>query len=249
MNINKSLFFQVVIITIICNFYVEAEKRKPFSIPLPLITASFRDSLIEEVFVSFGDSHEGWAIAPGNDRYVKDDRKIRLDHTYLESVTQTRLLSNFEASLLNRVCESFSETLEIFERDLNSSRWGRCLYLDYWMPVFIRNFYYLFSVARNSNDLLPQVICVADSLYDTSPNSTISDMRIDYWRKNPDHVLKLRITVKELIFQIRLWQQKELANPNRDVLADHSKEFIRTLELFTRLYFNLPSSGKPALKQ
>lgn len=249
MDINKNGFFQVVILTIICNFYVEAEKRKAFSVPLPLLTASFRDGLIEEVFVSFEDSHEGWAITPGNDRYVKDDRKIRLDHTYRESVTQTRLLSNFEASLLNRVCESFSETLEIFERDLNSSKWGRCLYLDYWMPVFIRNFYYLFSVARNSNDLLPKVICVADSLYDTSPNSTISDIRIDYWRKNPDHVLKLRITVKELIFQIKSWQQKELANPQRDVLADHSKGFIQALELFTRFYFNLPSSGKPALKQ
>ncbi|NLL14602.1 MAG: hypothetical protein GX267_14450 [Fibrobacter sp.] len=249
MNINKYRFFQVAIITIICNFYVEAEKRKAFSVPLPLITASFRDDVIEEVFVSFGDSHEGWAIAPGNDRYVKDDRKLRLDHTYLESVTQTRLLSNFEASLLNKVCESFSETLEIFERDLNSSKWERCLYLDYWMPVFIKNFYYLFSVARNSNDLLPNVICVADSLYDTSPNSTISDKRIDYWRKHPDHVLKLRIAVKELIFQIKIWQQKELANPQRDVLADHSKGFIQALELFTRLYFNLPSSSKPASKQ
>ncbi len=242
MDINKNRFFRVLIITIICNFYTEAEKRKEFSIPLPLITASFRDSVTEEVFVSFGESHEIWVVAPGNDRYVKDDRKIRLDHTYLESVTQTKLLSNFEASLLNRVCKSFSETLEIFERDLNSSRWGRCLYLDYWMPVFIRNFYYLFSVARNSNDLLPKVICVADSLYDTSPNSTKSDIRIDYWRNNPDHVLKLRITVKELIFQIKLWQQKELANPNRDVLQDHSKEFIQTLELFTRLYFNLKTA-------
>lgn len=249
MNINKTVFFLVVFITIICNFIVKAEKPRAFSIPLPLITTSFRDSLVEEVFVSFGDSHEGWAIAPGNDRYVKDDRKIRLDHTYRESVTQTRLLSSFEASLLNRVCESFSETLEIFEKDLNSSRWGRCLYLDYWMPVFIRNFYYLFSVARNSNDLLPKVICVADSLYDTSPNSSISDMRIDFWRENPEHVLKLRIAIKELIYQIKLWQQKELANPQRDVLSDHSKGFIQALELFTRLYFNLPASDKSALKQ
>ncbi len=249
MNINKNGFFTIVIITIIFNFCVQAEKRKEFSVPLPLITASFRDGLIEEVFVSFEDSNEGWAIAPGNDRYVKDDRKIRLDHTYRESVTQTRLLSNFEASLLSRVCESFSKTLKIFEKDLNSSRWGRCLYLDYWMPVFIRNFYFLFSVARNSDNLLPEVICVADSLYDTSPNSTISDMRIDYWRKNPDHVLKLRIAAKELIFQIKAWQQKELANPQRDVLADHSKEFIQALELFTRLYFNLPASGIPAIKQ
>lgn len=249
MNINKNVFFLLILIkAIFCNVYAQTEKRKAFSVPLPIMTASFKDGLIDEVFVTFEDSHEGWAIAPGNDRYVKDTRKVRLDHIYRESVTQTRLLSNFEASLLNKVCESFRETLELFEKDLNSSRWDRCLYLDYWMPVFIRNFYYLFSVARNTDDMLPKVICVADSLFDTSPASSKSDMRIGLWRERPEHVLKMRITIKELIYHIELWQQKELANPQRDVLADHSRGFIQTLELFTRLYFNLPAPEKPSSK-
>lgn len=244
----KNITVCFLLLSIGIRVYAQTEKRKAYSVPLPFITASFRDGMIDEVFVSFKDSDEGWAIAPGNDRYVKDNRKVRLDHIYRESVLQTRLLSNFEASLLNKVCESFSETLKIFEKDLNNSRWDRLLYLDYWMPVFIKNFYYLFSVARNSDDLLPEVICVADSLFDTSPNSSKSDKRVLFWREHSEHILKLRITTKELIYQIEMWQQKELANSQRDILTDHSERFIQSLELFTRLYFNLPASGKPAIK-
>lgn len=219
----------------------EIQKRKSFSVPLAFITTSLNtDGTIDEVFVTFKESHEGWVIAPGNDRYVKDSRKFRMDHTYIESESQNWQLSTFEASLIDKVCTTFLETLKIFEKDLQNQKWDRCRYLDYWIPIFIRNFYFLLSAARNSDHMLPKVICISDSLFDKHSDSPKSDERIRKWQGNAEHILKLRITTKELIHQIEQWQAIELRKPDRDIFGDHSGKFIKDLELFTRLYFNLP---------
>lgn len=218
----------------------QPEKRKSFDVPLAMLSTTFsKEGLVEEVFVSFDSYSEGWAITPGNDRYIKDNRRERVEHIFREPVMQTTLLSSFEASILDKVCSSFRETLKIFEKDLKSARLDRCRYLDYWMPVFIKNFYYLYSAARNSDNVMLSVLSIPDSLFDTNPYSVKTDERIRKWYQDPEHVVKLRITTHELIYQIEQWQKKELTNPDRDVLMDYSKECMQTLELFTKLYFNL----------
>lgn len=58
--------------------------------------------------------------------------------------------------------------------------------------------------------------------------------------ENSDHVMKLRISAKELVFQIEQWQEKELDNPKRDAWEDNSRKFAEFYDLFIRLYFNLP---------
>ena len=225
-------------------FLVQADlgKRKAFSIPLAFMTHQLdADGNIIEVFVTFDNSPEGWAISPGDDRYVKDTRKLRMDHTYREMPRQEYLLSPFEADVLNRVCETLVETLEDFEKDLKNERWDKCLYLDSYFPVFMKNFYYLFCAARNSLQALPAITNIADTLFENSIQSEISDKRIDVWRGNPNHLMKLRIAAKELLYQTEIYRKKELANPKRDAWEDNSKPFIETYQLFVRLYFNLPA--------
>jgi hypothetical protein len=82
------------------------------------------------------------------------------------------------------------------------------------------------------------VTCIADSLYDRSPESPKSDKRITQWRETTDHVIKLRIAAKELIFQIKQWQKKELDNQKQTSWEDQSGDFVHAYEFFIRLYFN-----------
>lgn len=221
--------------------YCGTEKRSVFFVPLAILSTTLNsDGSIDEVFIKFEDSDEGWAISPKNDRYVKDNRKLRMDHIYRETESQAWLLSNFEASLISKVCESFIETLKILEKNIRDSRRDRCLYLDYWMPVFIKNLYYLYHAARDCNNLLPQVLCISDSLYETRIDSPKSDKRINSWYNNPDQLIKMRMAIKELIYETGQWQQKELMNPDRNIMTDNSKRFVQTLEFFTRLYFSIP---------
>lgn len=221
--------------------YSALEKRKKFTVPLAFLTTAFdANGKLQEVFVTFDSPHEGWAISPFEDRYVKDTRRLRLDHTFKELPTQAYQISPFEADVLNKVCESFENTLSIFEHDLRTEHWDRCLYLDAYFPEFFHGFYYLYSASKNSFSVLPNVAKINDSLFENSFHSMKSDLRISYWRNNPDHILKLRITSKELIYQIHQWRKKDLINPQRDAWEDNSKYFLETYVLFIKLYFNLP---------
>ncbi|NLP03659.1 MAG: hypothetical protein GX089_14285 [Fibrobacter sp.] len=232
------VFFVAAVISIT---WAELERRKEFDLHLPLISTTIKpNGEIDEVFVTYENSHEGWGISPGDDRYVKDNRKLRLDHTFREIPQQAYLLSPFEAELINRVAGDLKEVVTILERDLKGERWDRVLYLDAHLPHFLKNFYYLICSARCSYKALPVVTAIADSLFENSVTSKKSDIRIRKWRLIPGQIMKLRIAAKELAFQIEQWQKKELANPKRDAWEDSSKKFAESYELFVRLYFNLP---------
>jgi len=220
----------------------ELGKRKPYDLHLPFISTTFKaNGEIDEVFVSYENSDEGWAVSPGDDRYVKDNRKTRVDHTYKENPRQAYLISPFEAELINRVAENMKGAVAVFEKDLKGEKWDRILYLDAYLPEFLKNFYYLFCAARSSFSALPSVTAIADSLlYDRNAEPEKSDLRVQKWRANSDKIMKLRISAKEVTFQIEQWQQKELDNPKRDLWEDNSKKFADVYELFIRLYFNLP---------
>jgi hypothetical protein len=220
------------------------QKRRPFHIPLPLITLLFDgDNSFEEAFVTFGGSGEGWAIGTVTDRYVKDTKKERVDHFYREMVTGSYYLSPFEAGVLERVSKKFEETLIIYEKDLKNGNWDRLLYLDGYFPSYFRGFFYLYCAAHNSFSALPKVTRISDTLYEESINSYKTDQRVQIWQDNPEHVVKLRIATKELLYQMKEWRTKSLDVTELDLRHDKSKKFRETYELFIRLYFNLPPAS------
>ena len=220
----------------------EPEKRTSFSIPLANLSVSFNDQthIFEKVKVMFGDDDSYQAlIAPGADYEINITKDGRQKNIHDEAPDKAFMISDFEADVLNRVCKTFIQTLEIYEHDLQHEKWSRLLYLDSFFPRFLKGFYYLYCAARNSPYGLPKGICIPDSMYDISLTSPKSEQRIKLWRTQSDNILKLRIISKELIYQIKEWQDKELDNPKRNVEVNYGKKFEEAFTLFMKIYFNL----------
>ncbi len=216
------------------------EKREPFKVPLAILSVRFneRTNKLQEVFISYGNKDEGWAISPHNDRYIKSNDRRGVDHIYKEAPYQAYLLTDFEAYHLNKVCSSLIKTLSLFEKYLQAGEWGKLLYLDSYLPTFFKGFYYLILAARNNSDPLPPVVNVPDTLYENSFSSPLSDKRILHWRCTPDHIIKLRIVTREMIFQLKEWQKVELSTKKRDLRLIQSNKFKEIYTLFVRMYFN-----------
>lgn len=221
--------------------YQQLQRRKPFDIPLPQMTY-LTDSATSsfEIFVVFDGAREGWGISTGSDRYVKDTRKVRMDHTYRELPSQVTFISNFEAGVLAKVSERLAQTLILLEKDLKSKRWDKCLFLDAYLPNFLKRYHYLICAAEASPDALPRVTRINDTLFDCSENSLKSDQRIQIWRSDTSHCVKLRIASKELAYQLNKWKNNVLMNPDRDLWDNKTEDLFTVYELFVRLYFNLP---------
>lgn len=234
-------FIYVILLTVITTFaQQQVEKSRSFHVPLAIITTTFDgQKKLVEAFVTYEGLHEGWALSITDDRYVKDTRSERIDHTFKEISSQTPYLSPFEAKIVDGVCESFLKTLKIFEKDLQNKRWGRALYLDIYFPHFFTGFFYLIGAARASYSLVPAISCISDSLVDSSSQSFKSQTRINFWVAHEEHVVKLRIAAKELQYQIELWRKNELSNTERDAWKDYSGPCMKSYELFLKLYFNL----------
>jgi hypothetical protein len=226
----------------------QLQKRKPFNIPLPHMTYMYDSAKTSfEIFVAYEGSREGWGIGSGNDRYVKDTRKLRMDHTYRELPSQAMFISTFEAGVLADVCNRFSETLLMFEKDLKSKRWEKCLFLDAYLPNFLRRFSILMCAGLANRDALPLVTRIDDTLFECSEKSFKSDKRINIWRADSSHYMKLRIASKELAYQLNRWRTNVLLNTERDLWDNKSDDLISMYELFVRLYFNLPQKRSAGL--
>jgi len=218
------------------------ELRKPFPIPIANVIPFFDSNTgrLDEVFITYRiDANKGWTISDADDRYIKDTQRMSREHTHRELQHVANYLSPFEAEQINRVCNTFVRTLTGLEKDLERGRWGKCLYLDNYLTFFLRGFYYLLSAARRSRDYLPKVTCISEKMYDSPADSTRSIKRVQSWKKDPERVIKLRISIRELVFQIKAWQEDELDNPKRDMWQDNSGKFVQAYELFVRYYFNL----------
>jgi hypothetical protein len=220
-------------------------KRSSFNIPLANLSVSFNDDthVFEKVRVSFGtgsnDDNYFCLIAPGADFEIKVSKEGRQKYVHGEAPDKAYMISDFEAEVLNKVCKTFIQTLEIFERDLQHNKWDRLLYLDSYFPRFLKGFYFLYCSSRSSPYALPKGICIHDSMYDVSLTSLKSDQRIGLWKQSPDNIIKLRIISKELIYQIKEWQDKEIDNPKRNIEVTYGKKFEEAFTLFMKLYFNL----------
>jgi hypothetical protein len=254
-----SVIAALVMVTVFRLVHLQAEelgKRSSFSIPLARLSVSFdeRTHVFEKVKVSFDsddDPADEYAlIEPVSDYEIKNTRDGRQKAIHTEAPDKAFIISDFEAKILYKTCKSFVNTLEILEKDVQKLHWDRCLYLDAYFPRFLKGFYYLYCAARNSPYALPKSACIPDSLYDVSLTSPKSDGRIKSWQLKPDHIIKLRIIMKELIYQIKNWQKKELDNPNRNVEVPGGKKFEEAFTAFVKIYFNsgplpeLPKNGE-----
>jgi hypothetical protein len=226
----------------------EIGKRSSYSLSFARLSVSFeeRTHVFEKVRVSFDTeddpSDESFFIGPVNDYQIKETGSGRQKYLHVEQADKAYIISDFEAQVLNRVCKTFISTLETFEKDLHKEHWDRCLYLDCYFPRFLKGFYFLYCGARNSPYAMPKSACVPDSLYDVSLTSPKTDKRIQAWISRPDYIIKLRIITKELIYQLKEWQKRELDNPSRNVELPAGKKVEQAFTLFMKIYFNLAPS-------
>jgi hypothetical protein len=235
-------------VLIVCPDAAEIGKRSSFTLPLARLSVTFNDRthVFEKVRVSFDadndPSSEYYYITPLDDQEIKETSDGRQKSVHIEQPDKAYIISDFEARILNDVCKSFISMLEIFEKDIHKEHWDRCLFIDAYFPRFLKGFYYLYCAARNSPYAMPKSACIPDSLYDVSLTSPKSDDRINSWRLKSDNLIKLRIASKEMIYQLKDWQKKELDNPSRNVEVPMGKKVEQAYSLFVKIYFNLAPS-------
>jgi hypothetical protein len=58
------------------------------------------------------------------------------------------------------------------------------------------------------------------------------------WQTQNDQLLKLRIVAKELVYEVKEWQKKEIDSPGRNKEISYGKKFEEAYTLFVKLYFN-----------
>jgi hypothetical protein len=240
-RISQNYFFDILILVLALPWQsFSLEPRKAFAVPLPYLNASVDPAgNVREVVINFGKSDEKWSVSVRDEIHYKFNDRDWYEHTYLEPRGEEFIISPTEGMLLAKVCDGFSQTLDIFERDLRKGDWDRLRYLDGSMAAFLKDFYWLYGAARANTRLMPPRCRIADSLADGTFSSPVTDRRVATWKASPDHIIKLRIAAKELMLRIREWTDKDLTNKKRDPLEDYSKKFREIYALFVKLYFNL----------
>ncbi|MFW5775024.1 MAG: hypothetical protein ACOCW2_01935 [Chitinivibrionales bacterium] len=246
------LIIAIVLLAVHAEETVELAPRSKFNIPLVQLKLAMddRDKEVEHVRISIDGYEEYALITYLNDTHVHYKKKQIEKTVYAESPDRAYMLTDFEAQQLSRVVRSFIQTLNIFNKDLKKERWGRCLYLDSFFPRFLKSFYFLVCAARNSPDAFPAIGRIPESKYDVSLRSEKSDRRIRKWREQDEHIIKLRIITKELIYQLKKWDKKELQNKKRNKSIIYSNKVEKAFDLFIRIYFNvkpptdIPDDGK-----
>lgn len=222
--------------------------RETYNVPLAKLSVSLDDGSkrVERVRVSYEGTDDYANIGPINDEFVKLTRRGRETTVYREPWESAFHVTDFEGEKLYEVIERLVETLEDFEENLKDKKWAKCHYLDSYLPRFLRGFYFLYDAMVCHQNGLPRVARVPEHAFDVSLNSPKTDERIAKWRSQPDHIIKLRIATKELVYQLQRWQKRAKGDPQRlldnDVKKAHS--------LFIRIYFVLnpppkaPKDGK-----
>lgn len=223
-------------------------KRTPYDIPLVrLKVADSEDSdRLRAVQVSIDGREEYAVIAPFNDLHVEVARNGTRKIEHGESPTSAFIITDFEAEQINRAVESLIQTLETFEKDLKRRRWGRCRYLDAFLPRFLKAFYFLVCAARNSEEGMPRIGRIPESVFDVSLSSPKSDARIAMWSQT-EYLIKLRIITREFVYQLQEWQKKELENQKRNPEVVYSAKAEEAFALFVKMYFDIkapPAAGE-----
>lgn len=219
----------------------EPAPRSAYSVPLLRLSVSFDNetNALQRVRIASDASNDYTIITPLNDERVVYTRKGRETTVYRETWESAWMVTDFEREQLIEVVHSLVQTLEGFERDLARERFDRILYLDAFLPRFLRGFYYLCEAIRNHHDPLPRVTRIPESAYDVSLNSLKSDERITEWRTTHQHIMKLRIVSKEFAYQLDRWARAESRRKKPDPARLFTTETLKAYSLFVRVYFNL----------
>lgn len=240
--LSRGLLFFVLLVGIVGSLEAEGlGERSPYDIPLIRLKIGDDETgsdKFREVKITLKEGKEYASITRHSDLHIRVVRNGREKTVHSEPPDLAFMLSDFEAECLDRTTQSLIKTLEDLERDLKKGRWDRCLYLDSFLPRFLRAYYFLVCAARNSTHALPEVARIPERAFDVSLSSPKSDKRINAWRKSPSYVIKLRIITKELIHQLKEWQKKELNNSRRNPEISYSSKVEEAYGLFVKIYFN-----------
>jgi len=195
------------------------------------------------VRISRNGSENYAIVAEQSDHTIENSRSTINRTTYHEPADKAYIITDFEARQLIAVTKSFIETLEMFEKHLQNERWGQCLYLDAFLPKFLRDYIMLIGISRNAASKYYKKTLIFCKEFDVSLQSPRSDMRLATWRNNPDYIVKLRISIKELIYQLKIWEKRELGDSKRNPELWFGAKSEESLELFIRIYFSLQSQS------
>ena len=216
------------------------QERTPHSIPLAIVVAYYDSETgkLSEVMIKKRKSLEAWTISFHDDRYIKDGKNRTYEHTHIERPGSATSISPFEGEQIAVVLKSFEKTLKNMEKDLEGKKWGKLLYLDGRMGLFLHSFYELLAAATASYDNVSKDAAVPKELFDDSFYSEKSDKRVDKWRESEEKQLKLRISIKELIFQSQKWREEHLEDATLVIDTRTMLNFEKAYTLFVKLYFN-----------
>jgi hypothetical protein len=215
------------------------EKRQEFTIPLAKISVG-TDSItgkFNKAKITFSDEREQIIITSDHDILIKNTNKGTEKSLFREDPSRSFLLSAFEADAIGKISKGFIQTLEIFEHDLKNQKYDQIRYLDGFFPKFLKNFKILLQLAKNDNDKNSINLLIPDSSFDVSLSSPKTDARIKMWQTQKDYIMKLRIAAKELTFQLKQWESKELVS-GQDIDIIKNAKVEQTIDLFIKVYFN-----------
>lgn len=241
MNIANPYTILFICITLLFSFVSSQPIEKRTSYNIPLIKLSLLrnkdNSDFKNIRVPINGKKEYAVITEGSDLHITLSRLGKKKIVYAEPSDSRFLLTSLEVKQLKRLLYSLIKTLKLFERDLQKQRWDKCLYLDCFFPKFLKSFYHFNCTALSSTQALPPELNIPDRLFDISLKSEKTDKRIQTWRKNKETAIKLRIALKELIYHINYWQEKELSELSTGEKIEYSTSFKEAYQLFVRLYF------------
>jgi len=211
-------------------------ERVPYNVPLIKLSMMNNNTAVR-VFKLNDDDYA--LITTIDDLYVKNAHDKVQKTTYKEYKHQAHYLSDFEIRYIILATRSLETTLDEFEHHLQQEHWGQCVYLDAFLPKFLKNYYMLLAIARNNPEKYEKQIALFEGKYEISINSKLSDQRVMLWMNDHDWLMKLRIASKELSHQLRLWEKRDLSNKNRNPEVVLSSKVEESLELFIKIYFGI----------
>ena len=218
------------------------DNREEFTTPiLRLAIKNDRENEGSKVVYIYSDDYEQYSIIGFiNDIEVVNKKGAIYKTLYTESSSTSYTLSKFERKNLKDVISSLEKTLKVLNSNLDKKNFDRCRYLDGYFPKFLKGFYKLSSLTFASSTALPEVANIDESLYDVSLSSPKTDKRIADWQRDKEYIVKLRISIRELLFQIKKWEKNLVLDPHiKNAAIGYSKEFNMAYELFVKMYFNI----------
>lgn len=221
-------------------FSTDFSTRVEYDLAIPKISIGLENenNTCSRVRIYFDKADDFYVLTQTDDMFVKVGRNGQEKKVFREPEFKSYQLTDFEAAQIDKVCKGFIATLEQFEKDLQNENWGKCLYLDAFFPNFMNGFYYMLLMAKAGSEDVPADAKIDEKLYDISLTSSKTEDRIRAWCVSMEYIVSLRIAAKELAYELKNWQKKELTNAKRDPEFTQDSGVFKSLVFFENLYFN-----------